>query len=554
MQTVPTTERRVFGPPGCGKTEYIRRQAKRAIEDGGYQPRELLFSSFTRAAAYELASRGMPVDERGQIGTLHAICYRAHDRPEIAESYISKSSKTITAFNDWCEPAFRLAVEVSDPRDELTGEPQTKNEADKAYSTMQRLRSRQEPRNIWPEAVLQFEERWSHWKRLHGVMDFNDLIETAIDRFETPPTGALVGFFDEVQDMSATQMALIRQWGEHMDYLILAGDPNQAIYSFAGAEPKAFLYPDVPDDRKHRLRRSYRCPKVVIDNITRWINQATTKEVFDFEARDGVEGELRSTPVTYRMPDQAFADMQKYLDEGKSVMYLTSASYMLDPMKAYLRSEGIPFHNPYRKRRGDWNPLNPAHGVSTAERLHKYLTTDVTEFGRLWKVENIVLWMEHVGKNKIFRKGAKEFLAGRDRDSYLDYWYSMDVFTDEAIGQIFEPDGSLRNPSIDWFAEHIIPSKQGQYEYPVRVARRGIRLLSDTPQIILGTCHSVKGGEADCVYLAPDLSPAAFREWNSYGEPRDSVLRVFYVGMSRARESLIIMNSATSLSVNGLIQ
>lgn len=56
----------------------------------------------------------------------------------------------------------------------------------------------------------------------------------------------------------------------------------------------------------------------------------------------------------------------------------------------------------------------------------------------------------------------------------------------------------------------------------------------------MGTIHSVKGGEADVVVLFPDLSAAGMRQWVGPWEGRDAVIRCFYVGMTRARETLVI--------------
>ena len=61
--------------------------------------------------------------------------------------------------------------------------------------------------------------------------------------------------------------------------------------------------------------------------------------------------------------------------------------------------------------------------------------------------------------------------------------------------------------------------------------------------------NSVKGGEADCCYLFPDVSRAGMREYLTAGEPRDSVYRLMYVGMTRAKESLILCAPSSNLSV-----
>ena len=79
--------------------------------------------------------------------------------------------------------------------------------------------------------------------------------------------------------------------------------------------------------------------------------------------------------------------------------------------------------------------------------------------------------------------------------------------------------------------------------------RHGREGLTEEPRIILGTIHSVKGGEADVVVLWPDLSAAGALEYGRAGNSRDSVIRQFYVGMTRAREVLYIGQRATPQAV-----
>ena len=67
--------------------------------------------------------------------------------------------------------------------------------------------------------------------------------------------------------------------------------------------------------------------------------------------------------------------------------------------------------------------------------------------------------------------------------------------------------------------------------------------------MIVGTIHSVKGGEADVVYLFPDLSQAGAAQYERSGAPHDSVIRLFYVGATRARETLYICQRETGMAV-----
>ena len=65
------------------------------------------------------------------------------------------------------------------------------------------------------------------------------------------------------------------------------------------------------------------------------------------------------------------------------------------------------------------------------------------------------------------------------------------------------------------------------------------------PQIIVGTIHSVKGGEADTVFIIPDISYSAFELAENNREGWDSITRLFYVAATRAKEKLILGMAAT---------
>ena len=72
----------------------------------------------------------------------------------------------------------------------------------------------------------------------------------------------------------------------------------------------------------------------------------------------------------------------------------------------------------------------------------------------------------------------------------------------------------------------------------------------EDPRVVVGTIHSVKGGEADVVYLFPDLSRAGDAQYRVTGAPRDSVIRVFYVGATRARETLYICQPEGAMAIS----
>ena len=89
--------------------------------------------------------------------------------------------------------------------------------------------------------------------------------------------------------------------------------------------------------------------------------------------------------------------------------------------------------------------------------------------------------------------------------------------------------------------------------FPIAIVRSsGAEALTLEPKIVIGTIHSVKGAQADIVYLFPDLSKAGMMEWNGQRGQlyKDSVVRQMYVGMTRAKEELVICAPVSQFRVN----
>jgi superfamily I DNA/RNA helicase len=93
-----------------------------------------------------------------------------------------------------------------------------------------------------------------------------------------------------------------------------------------------------------------------------------------------------------------------------------------------------------------------------------------------------------------------------------------------------------------WLKQRLTGNRKKQKSilYAIRVAEtNGPAAIDGDPALTFGSIHSVKGAEADCVFLSPDVSTAAWKQLTRPSE-RDHISRVFYVGMTRARESLFL--------------
>jgi len=91
---------------------------------------------------------------------------------------------------------------------------------------------------------------------------------------------------------------------------------------------------------------------------------------------------------------------------------------------------------------------------------------------------------------------------------------------------------------IDTPWHEVLKVSERERIYITSVRRMGESILTGTPRIKISTIHKAKGGEADNVALLLDSSRACVES-----RDQDSEIRTFYVGLTRARKSLHIVES-----------
>lgn len=557
-----TLEQRVFGPPGTGKTTFLSRQI--AIEAERHGAESVLVASFTKAAATELRGRDLPIPE-GNVGTLHSLCYRSMGCPTVAET-----RKGFRQWNDWLSDRINAGTTPKESSCFAMGEGKRDRDPDDPYEdehdaagdeevngnvflkALNFCRAKKlEPGSIlWDtccarlfnvssitgsgKETIGFMNLWKEFKQETGMIDFADMIDHG--RFCDPPNGARVLMFDECQDFSASELSVIRNWEEKSEITILGGDDDQAIYGFRGATPDAFLDPPIPQEQKRILSQSYRLPRAVKSISEDWIRLLSRREPKEFRPRDA-DGDLEViSNANWHSTSTIIDIIEDEISNGRSVMVLALCSYMIGSAGGVihaLRREGIPFHNQYRQKRNDWNPLR--HG---AKRLLSY----IKQPDRLWTWEELDDWIELIDSKKTgLRRGAKKAIHAMSIEPERK---NLVVGKDD-LAVLFNGWESAQRwltGSTELLLENAMnPEKEKQIQYPIQVLKtRGVKALQETPKCCVGTVHSVKGGQADVVILFSDISGSALEELKSGEEGIDSVRRAFYVGMTRAKEKLYV--------------
>ena len=540
-----TREFRCYGPPGTGKTTWLGEQARRAGEK--YGPSGVIIASLTRAAAAEIGGRNTSIPEKN-VGTLHSHAFHALGRPAIAES-----KEGLAEWNDHVgSPRDVLgSSRVFDPENPPVDGMMSTTDADVLLAEMGVNRQRMVPFDMWRASVRKFAIEWQEFKTRTNRLDFTDLIEHAIDTCPKHHLNPSAFFLDEAQDMSRLEMKLARQWGSHCEVFVIVGDPWQNLYQWRGSDPEAFTAGEVSGVLT--LDQSYRVPAAVQEYAVDWIQRIVKDDdVFpEYKPRDE-PGEVAVLSYSWNFPDPMIREFEQEIEKGRTVMVLASCSYMLNPLVALLRERGIPFWNPYRMIHGGWNPLR------YSDRVLSFLRPSPTVWGddaRVWSLDDLEKWTDVLSAKDTMVRGAKKMIGARIAEIEDGPRFNHDLIHEpldiSSIFAMFKQDAHMPifDMDLDWLVENTRASRRRVIEYPVAVAKRyGVEALKQEAKVIIGTIHSVKGGQSDTVFVFPDLSRQGM-EALPHPMVRAATQRQFYVAFTRARQKLVLMSPQGSDTV-----
>lgn len=284
--------------PGSGKTLALTRRIAYRVATGLDDPDRTLVTTFSRRAARELAERLAKVGVRGPtITTLHGLAAASLTQAWRDEGVVPWGLTRYplrllaplvrahpAAVNEGPGLARWVAGELSwaSARD-LTPDDYVSEVARTRRST--RLPS---------EVVAHLFSAYQAEKKARRVLDVDDLLAALRLRLAADPAFAdrLRWRFrhvavDEAQDLSRGSFRLLKSIvGEEGD-LLAVGDPDQAIYGFAGADARILqrLGEAVHGVQVLRMERAHRCPPGVL---------AAARSCMDYDATPATVNSLTS--------------------------------------------------------------------------------------------------------------------------------------------------------------------------------------------------------------------------------------------------------------------
>lgn len=266
----------ILAGAGTGKTRTITHRLAYGVATGGVDPRRVMALTFTTKAAGEMRARLLGLGASGvHTRTFHAaaLSQLSYFWPRVLGTRVAEilPAKAHTVAD--AAASLQLRLDTPTLRD-VAGEIEWRKARSltiEAYSAAARTRGM--PGSITAESMIDLHMAYERIKDERRQMDFEDVLLATAGMLMREP-GVLqqvrdqYRYFtvDEYQDVSPIQTQLLELWlGQRRDICVV-GDPNQTIYSFAGADPTSLakFRSDFPDARVLRLTRSYRSTGNVI--------------------------------------------------------------------------------------------------------------------------------------------------------------------------------------------------------------------------------------------------------------------------------------------------
>ncbi len=562
---------RLFGGPGSGKTTALLDRVEELL-DSGVEVKDLLLVSYTRAAAAEVRERlaerldRTPRSLRGNVCTMHSKAYdllnlsrgdvvdEDHKEAfceeygiEYEDEYKSGSRRTarstaignkIIATSQWLQRTRRDVADWYDVPFQWDQErvrlPPDIDENSQEGNKYTPTWPSDDDRTSVPETI----RAWRAYKGEEGVVGFADMLERVKERSLLPKINHLV--IDEFQDITKLQYDVYEGWKPHVENVLIAGDDDQVVYSWQGADPRLLLQ---EGGENVVLDTSYRLPSKILRVVQRAVSHIDERQEKNLSPRtEGGEVELIQDPSLFDLA----RNVQATVDDDGSVMVLFRARYQMFDFIDEFVGMGIPFQVMTDGRM--WTD-RLADYVSAIESIEADEPIDGLEARRLADM----LVDSAFSSNE--RDELFSLIDDREEASDTDDLRELSIEPDEVrdIAPFVPGPGS---------AADMIRKVTSVQEKSLRAYFVGGYRDVPHDRVRVGTIHSAKGREADHVFVGTDLTEKVVEQMSAAADPEDVPVgvdfsrttdpvpmltdnerRVFYVGMSRARERLVVMEN-----------
>ena len=291
--TLPNHTQVILGPPGTGKTSTLLSLIEDELEQGT-SPDRIGFFTFTKKAVNEGKERAMNKfsisnKELPYFRTLHSLAFRQ----------LGLTRESVVSGSDIKDLNEKLNIKLTGRTTSDDGHLFGMTHDDRLAFIENLARMRNIPlKQQWHEvedAVGWFElERFARGLQLFKedrlLVDYTDMLQKFLTEGDIPKLDVM--FVDEAQDLSPLQWAVVRKLAEKAKRIYVAGDDDQAIYKWAGADVDYLI-----ENSKNAmvLKQSYRVPSAVHEVAKQCIGQVRSRVYKEWTPRKE-EGLVRWCP------------------------------------------------------------------------------------------------------------------------------------------------------------------------------------------------------------------------------------------------------------------
>lgn len=565
----------VLAGPGCGKTAVITGRIINLINNG-VSPSSILVVTFTRAAASEMKERFLLLSKnecRGiSFGTFHGIFYRIlrEEYKLTSENIISEETKFALIKNlvvHYCEDCSFENELTSKVIQEISYIKGNGISSKNFYSS-----------SIASDAFNKIYSEYRRWMKENRRLDFDDITtvtydllfknKSILDKWRRQFEYILV---DEFQDINRLQYQIIRMLAQPLNNLFVVGDDDQSIYRFRGSDPEIMLsFPKNFDNcRIVSLSDNYRSSGGIINAASRVIkgNKHRYEKVLTAHNHANDDVQIKVFDNIRQEMDRLSIDIREKAKKEvsyKDIAVLVRTNFGARAAIEKLMSDRIPFEAEQEvpcvfdhfiakdiiayMKIGNGSDKREDY-LRICNKPNRYISRNAfyesrVRFEMLYSFYEDRTWMwkrlEELEENLHALRnmppyGAIQYIRKVIRyDEYIrEYALEHKIPIEDLMEPVEEISESAKEyKSLDMWMEHIENYRES--------LKNAYKKDKGGNTVKISTLHSCKGKEYDIVYML-DVNDGVIpyhkaRLENDIEEER----RLFYVGMTRAKNSLNI--------------